>query len=75
LFTDWIGFIFPAFHIPGKVYKNRKNKMSCFIYFEIRPLPLPSPKERVIEPRVDYFYFKSNMTLFIPQYLFRDFHL
>jgi len=23
--------------------------------FENRPLPLPSPKERVIEPGVDYF--------------------
>jgi len=28
-----------------------------FIFFEIQPLPLPSPKERVIGPRVDEFLF------------------
>jgi len=26
--------------------------MSCFILLKIRPLPLPSPRERVIELRV-----------------------
>jgi hypothetical protein len=29
-----------------------------FIFLEIRPLPLPSPKERVIELRVDEVLFK-----------------
>jgi hypothetical protein len=32
--------------------------MSCFIFLEIRPLPLPSPKERAIELRVDKVLFK-----------------
>jgi len=32
--------------------------MSCFILLEIRPLPLPSPKERAIELRVENDLFK-----------------
>jgi len=33
--------------------------MSCYIFLEIRPLPLPSPKERAIELRVDEVLFKT----------------
>jgi hypothetical protein len=34
--------------------------MSCFILFYIRPLPLPSPKERVIELRVEKVLYKKK---------------
>ena len=39
--------------------------MSYFNFHEIRPLPLPSPNERVIEMMVDEILFKI-----IGQYLF-----
>jgi len=32
--------------------------MTCFIPLKTRPLPLPSPKERAIELRVDSVLFK-----------------
>jgi hypothetical protein len=32
--------------------------MSCFIFLEIRPLPLPSPEERVIVFRVEEVFNK-----------------
>jgi len=32
--------------------------MSCYILLEIRPLPLPSPKKKVIELRVEEDIFK-----------------
>jgi len=37
-----------------------------FYYFEIRPLPLPSPKERVIELRVDKILFKIIVNNLFP---------
>jgi hypothetical protein len=38
--------------------------MSCFILLEIRPLPLPSSKERVIELKVDEVYLKKQDTIY-----------
>jgi len=32
----------------------------CFNLLEKKPLPLPSPKERAIELRVDEFLFKTT---------------
>jgi hypothetical protein len=44
--------------------------MSYFIFDEIRPLlPLPSPKERVIELRVDKVLLKRIGQFFISYYL------
>jgi len=37
----------------GNSLSSWNNIMSCFILLKIQPLPLPSPRKREIELRVD----------------------